>query len=150
MLDIDLAAVYGVSAKRLREQVRRNLDRFPVDFMFELTSEEKAEVAANCGNLEKLKFSRYLPRAFTEHGALMLANVLHSDAAVRASVEVVRAFVRLREMLSTHHDLVKRLDELERNYDAQFKVVFDRIRALMNPPAPRRKRIGFRSEGRAA
>ena len=101
MLDIDLAAIYDVTTKRLNEQVKRNLNRFPPDFMFQLTAAEKAEVVANCDHLIRLRFSSYLPYAFTEHGALMLANVLNSERAAQTSVMVVRAFVRLRQILAS-------------------------------------------------
>ena len=131
MLDADLARIYGVSTKRLNEQVQRNLDRFPEDFMVQLTAEEKAEVVANCDHLKTLRFSPHLPRAFTEHGAIMLASVLSSPAAVQASVQVVRAFVRLREILSGNKELARRLDALEKRYDVQFKTVFAAIRELM-------------------
>jgi len=145
ILDADLAALYGVSTKRLNEQVKRNRGRFPDDFMFQLTGEEKAEVVANCDHLKRLKFSATLPYAFTEHGTIMAANVLNSDRAVHASVEVVRAFVRLRQMLASNTTLSRRLDDLEGKYDRQFKVVFDAIRQLMSPAAPDRNQIGFRS-----
>jgi ribosomal protein L23 len=146
MLDADLAALYGVTTKRLNEQVKRNRERFPNDFMFQLTEEEKAEVVANCDHLKRLKFSPTLPYAFTEHGAIMLASVLNSPIAVQTSVLVVRAFVKLREMLATHKDLAKKLEEIEKKYDAQFKVVFDAIRELMRPPETKRRKIGFRRE----
>lgn len=136
MLDSDLAEVYGVSTKRLNEQVKRNRERFPTDFMFQLTTDEKADVVANCDHIAKLKFSKALPFAFTEHGAVMLASVLNSPTAVASSILVVRAFIRLRELVAVHRDLAKRLDELERKYDAKFRVVFDSIRALMQPPPP--------------
>ena len=140
MLDIDLAVLYGVTTKRLNEQVKRNRDRFPEDFMFQLAEKEKAEVVANCDHLKMLKFSPHLPYAFTEHGAIMLATVLNSPVAVQASVQVVRAFVKLREMLASHKDLARKLDEMEKKYDAQFKIVFDAIRELMTPPEkPKRK-----------
>ncbi|MFA6579416.1 MAG: ORF6N domain-containing protein, partial [Elusimicrobiota bacterium] len=116
----------------------------PDDFIFQLNFEEKNEVVANCDHLQVLKFTRNLPYAFTEHGAIMLASVLNSLIAVQASVQVVRAFVRLREMLVAHKDLARRLDALESRYDAQFKSVFDAIRELMAPPADPPKRIGFR------
>lgn len=145
MLDADLARVYAVSTKRLNEQVKRNRDRFPADFMFQLTAKEKAEVVANCDHLRSLTFSPARPYAFTEHGALMLASVLRSRIAVEASIQIVRAFVHLREMLATHKELARKLDMLERKYDAQFKVVFDAIRQLMAPPVPKTKRIGFRA-----
>ena len=111
--------------------------------MFKLTSGEKAEVVANCDHLKKLKFSPVLPFAFTEHGAIMAANVLNSKGAVQASVQVVRAFIRLRQMLVSNAELARKLSEIERKYDAQFKVVFDAIRQLMTPPEPQRKQIGF-------
>jgi len=142
ILDSDLARLYGVTTKRLNEQVKRNRERFPEDFMFKLTSGEKAEVVANCDHLKKLKFSPVLPFAFTEHGAIMAANVLSSKGAVQASVQVVRAFIRLRQMLASNAELARKLSEIERKYDAQFKVVFDAIRQLMTPPQPQRNRLG--------
>ena len=144
LLDFDLAAIYGVITKRLNEQVKRNSRRFPSDFMFQLTEVEKVEVVANCDHLARLKFSPYLPYAFTEHGALMLANVLNSERAVQTSVQVVRAFVRLRQMMTSNAELARKLGEMEKKYDAQFKVVFDAIRQLMAPPEPpKRREIGF-------
>ncbi len=136
MLDADLAGLYGVSTKALNQAVKRNRERFPADFMFELTQEEKEEVVTNCDHLFRLRFSYVLPHAFTEHGVLMLANVLNSERAVRVSVQIVRAFVRLREVLAGHTDLARKLAEMEKKYDAQFKVVFDAIRQLMAPPEP--------------
>ena len=123
--------------------MRRNTKRFPEDFMLKLTSGEKAEVVANCDHLKKLKFSPVLPFAFTEHGAIMAANVLNSKTAVQASVQVVRAFIRLRQMLASNAELARKLSEIERKYDAQFRVVFAAIRQLMTPPEPQRKQIGF-------
>ena len=146
MLDADLAQLYGVATKRLNEQVKRNRDRFPADFMFQLTQQEKAEVVAACDHLKSLRFAPSLPNAFTEHGAVMLAAVLQSPVAVAASIQVVRAFVRLRALLVEHGDLGRRLDALETRYDRQFKVVFDAIRALMTPPERPARRIGFRAE----
>lgn len=143
MIDSDLASLYGVTTKRLNEQVKRNRERFPADFMFQLTSGEKAEVVANCDHLNRLKFSPVLPFVFTEHGAIMAANVLNSKRAVRASVQVVRAFIRLPEMLASNTELARKFNDLERKYDAQFKVVFDAIRKLMTQPEPQRKQIGF-------
>jgi hypothetical protein len=143
MLDIDLAAIYDVTTKRLNEQVKRNLNRFPPDFMFQLTVAEKAEVVANCDHLIRIRFSSHLPYVFTEHGALMLANVLNSERAAQTSVQVVRAFVRLRQMLASNAELARKLAALENKYDAQFKVVFDAIRQLMSPPAKPKREIGF-------
>jgi len=147
MLDADLAEVYGATTKRLNEQVKRNRARFPPRYMFQLTSREKSEVVANCDHLAKLKFSPVLPFAFTEHGAIMLASVLNSKTAIKASIAVVDAFVRLRELLSTHKDLARELKELEKKYDAQFRVVFDAIRELMEKPATKLLRIkGFKPD----
>ena len=130
MLDADLAELYGVLTKVLNQAVKRNKERFPVDFMFQLTKEEKDEVVTNCDHLKRLKFSPTLPHAFTEHGAIMLATILNSPVAVQSSIQVVRAFVRLRQMLASNAELARKLDTLERKYDAQFKVVFDAIRQL--------------------
>jgi hypothetical protein len=147
MLDVDLALIYGVTTKRLNEQVKRNRDRFPADFMFRVTKREKAEVVANCDHLRKLRFSPTVPYAFTEHGTIMLASVLNSRVAIEASVQIVRAFVRLREMLSSHKNLARKLAELERHYDHQFRAVFDAIRQLMVEDQQPRKQIGFRGSG---
>ncbi len=146
LLDSDLAALYGVSTKRVNEQVRRNRARFPGDFMFQLTAEEKAEVVAKCDHLTRLKFSPTRPYAFTEQGVAMLSSVLNSPRAVKVNIEIMRAFVRLRQILSAHADLARKLDALERKYDSQFKVVFDAIRQLMTPPAAKTKRIGFKQD----
>jgi len=145
ILDRDLATMYGVTTKRLNEQVKRNRERFPEDFMFQLTEEEKTEVVANCDHLARLKFSPVLPNAFTEHGAIMAASALNTPQAVEMSVFVVRAFVRLRQMLASNTELARKLADLEKRYDAQFKVVFNAIRQLMTPQAPPRKQIGFRA-----
>lgn len=118
MIDADLAQLYGVPTKRLNEQVKRNAERFPSDFMFTLTAQEKAEVVANCDHLSKLKFSKTLPFAFTEHGAIQAANVLASPQAIDMGVYVVRAFVRLRDMVATHKELAQRLGELEETTEA--------------------------------
>jgi len=144
MIDADLANLYGVTTKQLNQQVKRNRERFPADFFFQLTREERDEVVTNCDHLFGLKYSATMPHAFTEHGALMAASVLNSARAVEVSLFVVRAFVRLRDALSAHKDLARRVDALEARYDRQFKAVFDAIRELMQPPEPsRRRRIGF-------
>jgi hypothetical protein len=146
MLDSDLADLYGVPTKRLNEQVKRNRGRFPTDFMFRLTAKEKKQVVASCDHLQRLKFSPVLPYAFTEHGAVMLASVLNTPKAVEVSVFVVRAFVRLRRLLSSHRGLALRLMELERKiqgHDEQTQSVFDAIRQLMAPPPAPRRRISF-------
>jgi phage regulator Rha-like protein len=144
MLDSDLAELYGVETKVLNQAVKRNTGRFPSDFCFRLTAQEANRlrsqfVTSNIGRGGR----RYLPYAFTEHGALMLANVLNSERAAQTSVQVVRAFVRLRQMLSSNVELARKLAALENKYDAQFKVVFDAIRQLMSPPEPKRREIGF-------
>lgn len=147
MLDADLAELYGVETKRLNEQVRRNIERFPEDFMFRLTAEEKAEVVANCDHLAKLKYSPTLPYAFTEHGALMLGNVLKSERAVEMSLMVVRAFVHMRELLAGNKELAQKLNQLERKVGAHDKAIaeiINAIRQLMAPEEPKKKRtIGF-------
>lgn len=146
MIDSDLAELYGVPTKALNQAVRRNIGRFPADFMFQLTSEEKIEVVTNCDHLSKLKYSSALPNAFTEHGAIMIASVLNTQLAIDASLFVVRAFVKLREFLSTHKELAGKLAELERKierHDDEIKAVFNAIRQLMAPPEPKKKKIGF-------
>jgi hypothetical protein len=157
MIDVDLAALYGVETKRLNEQVKRNRERFPADFLFQLTAAEKAEVVANCDHLQKLKFSKVLPYAFTEHGAIQAANVLASTQAVEMGIYVVRAFVHLREALSANADVAKRLSELEtkteslelshdtfsRNTRLQLRQLLDAVRELMMPPDPPKRPIGF-------
>ena len=132
MLDANLAKLYGTSTKRFNEQIRRNGDRFPDDFMFRLSDEEWTALRSQTATSKKGRGGRrYPPFAFTEHGAIMAANVLNSPRAVQASIQVVRAFVRLRQMLASHKDLARKLDALEKKYDRQFKVVFDAIRQLM-------------------
>lgn len=143
LLDADLARLYGVTTKVLNQAVKRNAERFPTDFMFQLTADEKAEVVTICDHLSKLKYSPSLPYAFTEHGALMAASVLNSPRAVDVSVAVVRAFVRLRVMAASHAELARKIEAMEKKYDAQFKGVFDAIRQLMAPPATSRRKIGF-------
>ena len=142
----DLALLYGVTTKRLHEQVRRNRNRFPEDFMFQLTSKERDEVAAKCGHLKNIKYSRELPLAFSEHGSLMLANVLNSERAVEVSIFVMRAFIRLREILGTHKKLAHKLEELERHvrdHDGHIQNLFNAIRQLMVPPPAKSRKIGF-------
>jgi hypothetical protein len=147
MLDADLAELYGVSTKRLNEQVKRNSQRFPREFMFQLSTKETALLMRSQIATGSKRNVRYRPYVFTEHGAIMLASVLNSSIAIQASIAVVKAFVRIRELLATHKDLARKLRELENKYDAQFKVVFDAIRELMNPSKPAIAKIkGFRPE----
>jgi hypothetical protein len=147
LLDRDLAAVYGVAPKRLNEQVKRNQARFPDDFLFRLTLQEaRARVASrsHSATLKQGANVKYAPYAFTEHGAVMLAAVLDSPVAIAASIQVVRAFVRLRALVAAHEELATKLDALEQKFDQQFRVVFDAIRQLMAPPQSTASRIGFR------
>ena len=176
MLDSDLAELYGVETKALNRAVKRNLDRFPEDFAFQLTGEEFEDLRCQFGTTNrsgpialrsqigtsKLRKGsghsqsmvtrpgrggrRYLPYAFTEQGVAMLSSVLRSTRAVQVNIAIMRAFVRLRELLSTHADLARKLAEMERRYDSQFKVVFDAIRQLMTPPDSPKRRIGFNAE----
>ena len=148
MLDADLAMLYGVPTRVLNQAVRRNLKRFPQDFMFKLTQPEKDQVITICDHLKNLKYAKALPNAFTEHGAIMVASVLNTKRAVQISVFVVRAFVKLREMLSTHKELAHKLVELERklqNHDESIQSLVVAIRQLMRPPESEtpKKRIGF-------
>jgi hypothetical protein len=146
LLDSDLATLYSVSTKRLNEQVKRNSERFPNDFMFQLTEKEKAEVVANCDHLLKLKFSPMLPYAFTEHGALMAATILRSEQAVRMSIFVVRAFVQLRGLLAPYKEIMARLDELEQTvaaHDDLLRKLIATVRSLIEPPKREKLPIGF-------
>lgn len=158
MLDADLAALYGVETKALVRAMKRNIDRFPEDFMFQLTGAEFSDLRSQVGtsNLRSQSGTsswggrRYCPYAFTEQGVAMLSSVLRSKQAVRVNLEIMRAFVRLRQVLATHECLARKLDELEAKvgrHDEQFVVVIQAIRDLMEPPPERaRKRIGFASE----
>ena len=148
MLDSDLADLYGVPTKVLNQAVKRNKERFPSDFMFRLTKREKSEVVTICDHLHRLKFSPSLPYAFTEHGAVMLAAVLNSPRATEVSIYIVRAFVKLREMLGVHGKLAQKLAELERtveSHDSHIRSLFEAIRQLMEPPLPKSRRIGFKT-----
>jgi hypothetical protein len=153
ILDYDLARLYEITTKRLNQQVKRNCDRFPEDFMFQLTKEEKSEVVANCDHLSMLKFSPALPYAFTEHGAIMAANVLNSPRAVQMSVFVVRAFVRMRSMMNDKRELARRLSILEKELKERLDVhesaivsILQRMMDIIDPPklpGPPPKTIGF-------
>jgi hypothetical protein len=151
LLDAELASLYGVTTKRLNEQVRRNLDRFPADFMFQLTAAEDTALRSQIATSNTGRGGRrYLPYAFTEHGAIQAANVLNSPRAVEMGIYVVRAFVQLRELLSSNKDLARRLDQLEARiekklatHDDAIAAMLSAIRQLMNPPAPKRRPIGF-------
>jgi hypothetical protein len=152
LLGSDLAALYGVQTKALIQAVKRNLERFPPDFAFQLTEQEVRALRSQIVTLDEPvgvprgrgRYAKYAPYAFTEQGVAMLSSVLKSDQAVRVNVEIMRTFVRLRDLIGHNRDLARRLDDLESKYDRQFKSVFDAIRELMAPPPPApKRRIGF-------
>ena len=143
MLDFDLAELYGVETRALKQAVRRNLDRFPADFMFELSTAEIKNLVSQTVIPTRGKLGGATPMAFTEQGVAMLSSVLRSSRAVQVNIAIMRTFVRLREMLLSNAELARKLAALENKYDAQFKVVFDAIRELMLPPEPTRRKIGF-------
>jgi len=146
ILDKDLAQMYGVTTSALNQAVARNLDRFPADFMFTLDADEFVNLKFHSGT-SSWGGTRKPPHAFTEQGVAMLSSVLRSPRAVQVNIEIMRAFVRLRQMLASHAHLARRLDDLERKHNKRFRVVFEAIRKLMAPPAAaKRKKIGFRSE----
>jgi len=153
ILDADLATLYGVDTRTLVQAVKRNLARFPQDFMFRLSAKEFERLISQFvisnqrspASKSTRGGRRSSPYAFTEQGVAMLSSVLRSERAVLVNIEIMRAFVRLRQMLASHADLARKLETLENKYDAQFKVVFDAIRRLMVPPAPPRRQMGFRS-----
>jgi hypothetical protein len=161
MLDIDLASLYGVEARTLNQAVKRNQDRFPDDFMFQLTWEEsdilRSQFATSSSPdtgclrsqiviLKQGKHLKYRPYAFTEQGVAMLSSVLRSPRAVAVNIEIMRAFVRLRQMLLSHAELARKIHSLEKKYDGQFKVVFDALRQLTQPPAKPKRPIGFHTK----
>jgi len=145
MLDADLAELYGVPTKVFNQAIQRNAKRFPEDFMFQLSRDEADSLRSQIVTLktERGKHRKYLPYAFTEQGVAMLSSVLRSQRAVQVNIAIMRVFVRMRRMLGSHGELARKVDALERTYDARFRVVFDAIRALMEPPRTPRRRIGF-------
>lgn len=153
ILDADLADLYGVRTKVLNQAVKRNPERFPPDFLFQLTAEEKKEVVTNCDHLRGLRFSPSLPYAFTEHGALMAASVLNTRRAAQVSIFVVRAFVQLRQMMASHRELARKVDELDRRlkgHDEQIRALVAAIRRWMAPEPKPRRRIGFSAQDEEA
>lgn len=149
MIDRDLARLYGVETKYLNRQVRRNIERFPEEFMFNLTREEKDELVTICHRFKTMKHSSTLPYAFTEHGVAMLASVLKSEKAVKISIVIIKAFVRLRRFLATHKELAHKLSELERKiakHDEDIQAIFYAIKQLMTPPEKPKRKIGFHKE----
>ena len=144
MLSMDLAELYGVEPRVLVQAVKRNIERFPDDFMFQLDIQEVRNLKSQIV-ISSWGGQRFLPYAFTEQGVAMLSSVLKSKRAAQVNIEIMRAFVRLRQLIASNKELAKRLDELEKKYDSQFKVVFDAIRELMTPVDPKPTRIGFRA-----
>ena len=143
MLDADLARLYQVKTFRLNEAVKRNTRRFPEDFMFRLTEEEKAEVIAICDSLKSLKFSPYLPCAFTEQGVAMLSSVLNSERAIQVNIQIMRAFAKIRGMLQVHKELWRKIQGMEMKYDEKFRIVFRALKELLEPPKKQKPQIGF-------
>lgn len=154
LLDVDLAELYGVSTKALNQAVKRNADRFPADFMFRLNTHERDEAIASRDHLGALRFSSIMPLAFTEQGVAMLSSVLRSKRAAAVNVQVMRAFVRLRQVLTAHQDLARKLDSLERKFDnrtedheTHIKNIYTLLDQLITPSEPKKRRIGFRAPG---
>lgn len=150
MLDVDLAEMYAVEPKRLKEQVRRNIERFPEDFMFELTQDE-AEILSRSqiATLKRGQNIKYLPFAFTEHGVLMLSSVLRSEQAVQVNIQIMRVYSKMKELLLMHKDILVKLEQLERKtdkHDEQIELIFDYIKKLVEEPKERTERIGFKKE----
>ena len=151
MIDSDIAALYGVTTKRLNQQVNRNIERFPTNFMFELTEKEKHEVVANCNHLKNLKFSSFLPKVFTEHGVLMLANVLRSEEATAMSVQVIEIFIEMRQVFVEQLKIKLDIEEIkkkQRNHSKNIELVFNYLDALMGEKenTKTRTKIGYKKE----
>lgn len=144
MLDRDLALLYGVETKKLNQAVKRNSRRFPTDFMFRISQRELNELVTNCDQFKTLKHSSTMPYAFTEQGVAMLSSVLNSNKAIEVNIQIMRTFSKLRELMLVHKDLRLKIEEMEQKYDQQFKLIFDAIRELLEPPSKGSKRpIGF-------
>lgn len=144
MLDFHLASLYEVETRSLKQQVRRNLSRFPSDFMFQLSKKEWKELITNCDMLGANKFSPVSPFAFTEQGVAMLSGIIHSERAINVNITIMRAFVKMREYLDENKDLKKKLETLELKYDQQFKIVFDSLRQLLDQKSKPRNRVGYK------
>jgi len=147
MLDADLAKLYGVTTKRLNEQLRRNRNRFPKDFAFQLTDDEVDTLRSQIATSSSHGVRRYLPYAFTEQGVAMLSSVLRSARAVEVNIAIMRTFVQLRRLMDTNRDLARNIGALEKKYDEQFAAVFEAIKELIAPPSPPKKQIGFHPGG---
>lgn len=145
MLDKDLAVLYGVETKMLNRAVKRNIERFPDDFMFQLTKEDFENLRFYFGT-SSWGGQRYLPYAFTENGVAMLSSVLNSKRAIQVNIQIMRTFTKLKEFILTHKELQKKIEDMEKKYDHQFKIVFDAIKQLLVPPEIKKKKIGFKRE----
>ena len=143
MLDVDLAELYKVKTKVLNQAVKRNLKRFPIDFMFQLTKNEMDELVTNCDRFKNLKHSTSYSFAFTEQGVAMLSSILNSERAILVNIQIIRTFTKLREMIEGNRDLKKKIEEMERKYDTQFKAVFEAIKNLIEPERKPKRKIGF-------
>ena len=147
MLDSDLAELYNVETKVLNQAVKRNIARFPEDFMFQLNKEEALELSrSQFVTLKRGQNIKYLPHVFTENGVAMLSSVLNSERSIQVNIQIMRTFTKIREMLSSHKDLRHKIEEMEKKYDSQFKIVFNAIKELMNPPEKQVRKIGFKTE----
>jgi len=150
MISNDLADLYGVTTKRLNEQVKRNIKRFPPHFMFQLTEQEKDKVVANCDHLQNLKYSPYLPYVFAEHGTVMLANILNSDRAIQVSIRIVEIYIKMRKYILTNKDLLLKMEQLEKRVDHQDEnivLVFNYLKRFIEVQDKPRKRVGFKPNG---
>jgi phage regulator Rha-like protein len=143
ILDSDIALLYGVETKRLKEAVRRNIERFPQDFMFKLSREENASLRSQIASLKRGQHSKYLPFAFTEQGVAMLSSVLNSSKAIKVNIEIMRAFVELRRLIDANKELIVRIEQMEKKYDKHFQIVFEAIKELMREDEKPKKKIGF-------
>lgn len=151
MIDSDLAELYGVPTKRLNEQIKRNIRRFPELFMFELTREEKDEVVANCDHLNKLKHSSFLPNVFTQYGVLQAANILNSDRAILMGNRIIEVFIKMHEMLLTHKDILLKLEQMEGQVvqnSEDIQMIFEALKQLLNAPQEERKPVGYKITGK--
>jgi hypothetical protein len=146
MIDRDLAILYEVPTKALNQAVKRNIHRFPEHFMFQLTSEEKDELVTKCDRFKPLKHSTSLPYAFTEHGVAMLSSVLNSEKAIMVNIQIINTFIRMRELLMNYEEIKQKIEDMEEKYDYQFKVVFEAIRQLLEPPEKLERKIGFQND----
>lgn len=143
MIDFDLAVLYSVQTKQLKRAVSRNIDRFPIDFMFELTKDEYEALRRHFGTLKRGRHSKYLPYAFTEQGVSMLSSVLNSKRAIQVNIAIMRTFTKLRQLIGNHKDLKRKVEEMEKKYDKQFHVVFAALKRLLEEPEKKKKPIGF-------